>query len=82
MTELLSLELARRTESLVWIETALFAVVNVAALFGTLLTLQKPQAPYASQHVRNSTGCKRYSDVYLLYAFYSCNSVPRPVDVW
>ena len=38
MTELLSLELATRTESLVWIETALFAVVNVAALFGNLLT--------------------------------------------
>ena len=38
MTELLSLELATRTESLVWIETALFAVINVTALFGNLLT--------------------------------------------
>ncbi|XP_020626414.1 melatonin receptor type 1A-like [Orbicella faveolata] len=38
MEESLSLELATRTETLVWIETALFAVINVVALFGNLLT--------------------------------------------
>ena len=34
------------------------------------------------QHVRNSSGCERYSDMYLLYAFYSCRSVPWLVDIW
>ncbi|XP_020626267.1 melatonin receptor type 1A-like [Orbicella faveolata] len=38
MEESLSLELATRTETLVWIETVLFAVINVVALFGNLLT--------------------------------------------
>ena len=38
MAKSLSLELATRTESLVWIETVLFAVINVAAFFGNLLT--------------------------------------------
>ena len=38
MTESLSLELATRAEPLVWIETVLFAVINVAAFFGNLLT--------------------------------------------
>ena len=35
----LSLELAARNEALIWIETILFAVINVAAFFGNLLTL-------------------------------------------
>ncbi|KAJ7361896.1 Melatonin- receptor [Desmophyllum pertusum] len=34
----LSLELASRTEALVWIETVLFAILNVVAFFGNLLT--------------------------------------------
>ena len=34
----LSLELATRTEALVWIETVLFAILNVVAFFGNLLT--------------------------------------------
>ena len=38
MEESLSLELATRAEALVWIETGLFAVINVVALFGNLLT--------------------------------------------
>ena len=38
MEESLSLELATRAETLVWIETVLFAVINVVALFGNLLT--------------------------------------------
>ena len=38
MAKSLSLELATRAESLVWIETVLFAVINVAAFFGNLLT--------------------------------------------
>ena len=38
MAKSLSLELATRAESLVWIETVFFAVINVAAFFGNLLT--------------------------------------------
>ena len=38
MEESLSLELATRAEPLVWIETILFAIINVVALFGNLLT--------------------------------------------
>ena len=38
MDESLSFELSSRTETLVWIETVLFAVINVVALFGNLLT--------------------------------------------
>ena len=37
MKESLSLELGTRTESLVWIETLLFAVINVMAFLGNLL---------------------------------------------
>ena len=39
MTSKLSLELATREEALVWTETVLFAVTNVVAIFGNLLTL-------------------------------------------
>ena len=39
MTESLSVQLATRTEALVWVETVLFAVINVTAFFGNLLTL-------------------------------------------
>lgn len=39
MTEVLSLELAARTDSLILTETVLLAVINVAALSGNLLTL-------------------------------------------
>ena len=44
--------------------------------------VQKPKAPHASKHVRHITGCKRYSDVHLLHAFYSFNLVSQSVDVW
>ena len=37
-TKTLSLQLATRTGALVWIETVLFAVINVAAIVGNLLT--------------------------------------------
>ena len=39
MTSKLSLELATREEALVWTETVLFAVTNVVAILGNLLTL-------------------------------------------
>ena len=38
MKDSLSLELATRTETLVWIETVLLAVINAVALCGNLLT--------------------------------------------
>ena len=38
MKESLSVELATRTKSLEWRETVLFAVINVMAFFGNLLT--------------------------------------------
>ena len=38
MTSKLSLELATREEALVWTETVLFALTNVVAVFGNLLT--------------------------------------------
>ena len=38
MKDALSLELATRNEALIWIETIVFAVINVAASFGNLLT--------------------------------------------
>ena len=38
MKERLSVELATRAKALVWIETVLFAVVNIVAFFGNLLT--------------------------------------------
>ena len=38
MQDPLSLQLATRAEARVWIETVLFAVINVAAFFGNLLT--------------------------------------------
>ena len=38
MQDSLSIELATRNEALIWIETVLFAVFNVAAFFGNLLT--------------------------------------------
>ena len=49
MEESLSLELASRAETLVWIETVLFAVINVVALFGNLLTCY---AVYRNQGLR------------------------------
>ena len=39
MTSKLSLKLATREEELVWTETVLFAVTNVVAILGNLLTL-------------------------------------------
>ena len=47
-----------------------------------LRRVQKPQTPYASQHVRNCIGCQRHSIVYLLFAFHSCNSISWPVGAW
>jgi len=38
MKESLSLELATRTKALEWTETVLFAVFNIVAFFGNLLT--------------------------------------------
>ena len=38
MKEILSVELATRAKHLVWTETVLFAVINVVAFFGNLLT--------------------------------------------
>ena len=38
LTKTLSLKLSTRTEASVWTETVLFAVINVAAFFGNLLT--------------------------------------------
>ena len=49
MKESLSVELATRTKALEWTETVLFAVVNVVALFGNLLTCY---AVYRNQRLR------------------------------
>ena len=49
MTEVLSLELAARTDSQILTETVLLAVINVAALSGNLLTLY---AVYKNQRLR------------------------------
>ena len=48
-TKLLSRELASRSEGLVWIETILFAVINVAAFFGNLSVCY---AVYRNQRLR------------------------------
>ena len=48
--------------------------------FRLLRCLQKPETSLASQHVCGSTGCERYFNLYLLHAFFNCNSVPRQVD--
>ena len=85
MTSKLSLELATREEALVWTETVLFAFTNVMAVFGNLLTFH---AVYRNHRLRTITNmfvialAVRYSDVYLLYAFYSSHSVPWPLDIW
>ena len=49
MTEFLALKLAERTDSLILIETFLFAVINVTALSGNLLTLY---VVYKNQRLR------------------------------
>ena len=49
MKQPLSVELATRTKALVWTETVLFAVVDVVALFGNLLTCY---AVYRNQKLR------------------------------
>ena len=49
MKESLSVELATRPKALEWTETVLFAVVNVVALFGNLLTCY---AVYRNQRLR------------------------------
>ena len=49
MMESLSEALALRTEALVWSETFLLAVINVAAFFGNLLTCY---AVYRNQRLR------------------------------
>ena len=45
-----------------------------------LRCVQKPKTSLTSQHVCASTGCERYFNLYMLYAFFSFNSVPRQVD--
>ena len=45
-----------------------------------LRCVQKPETSLAVQHVCGSTGRERYFNLYLLHAFFSCNSVPRQVD--
>lgn len=52
MTSKLSLELATREEALVWIETVLFALTNVMAVFGNLLTFY---AVYRNHRLRTIT---------------------------
>ena len=49
MKEVLSVELATRAKPLVWTETVLFAVINVVAFFGNLLTCY---ALYRNQTLR------------------------------
>ena len=49
MKESLSVELATRTKALEWTETILFAVINVVAFFGNLLTCY---AVYRNQRLR------------------------------
>ena len=49
MKEVLSVELATRAKPLVWTETVLFAVINVVAFFGNLLTCY---AVYRNQTLR------------------------------
>ena len=49
MQDSLSIELATRNEALIWIETVLFAVINVAAFSGNLLTFY---AVYRNQRLR------------------------------
>ena len=49
MKESLSFELASRSQSLIWIETVLFAVINVVALFSNLLICY---AVYRNQRLR------------------------------
>ena len=52
MKDSLSLELATRTGGLVWTETVLFAVINVAAFFGNLFTCY---AVYRNHRLRTLT---------------------------
>jgi len=49
MNRLLSVELATRTKALEWTETVLFAVINIVALFGNVLTCY---AAYRNQRLR------------------------------
>ncbi len=52
MKDSLSIELAARTEALVWTETVLLAIINFVAFFGNLLTCY---AVYRNQRLRTLT---------------------------
>ena len=53
MEESLSVELVTRTKAVQWTETVLFAVINVVALFGNLLTCY---AVHRNQRLRPTLG--------------------------
>ena len=77
MKESLSQQLSTRVEHLVWTETILLAVINVAAFFGNLSVclrcVQKPEASHACQYVCSSIGNERYFIIRQQYALFSCN---------
>ena len=86
MNRSLSVELSARTKALEGTETILFAVINIVAFFNNLLTCY---AVYRNQRLRTppnmfviALGVSGILTVHLLYAFYSCDSVSRPLGVW